>query len=133
MKTLLTAVAGLAILVSTSMAAPFSNSIQLPQNIMGTASCRPQPNVSYNVSYDSPFGGHWELTGKRHVDNRQGTYTDTFRGTISDTAVQATFGPSSFGWTSDWYWLCNHGYAQCISFSMTIADGSVTGFATYSP
>jgi hypothetical protein len=132
MKTLLTAITVLCILAGTSIAMPFSDSISFPQNVMGTASCRPQPNVNYTISYDSVFGGHWDLTGKRHI-NRDGTYTDTFRGTVSDTTVQATFGPNNVGWTSDWDWLCNHVYAQCTSFSMTIADGSVTGFATYTP
>ena len=72
------------------------------------------------------------MSGKRKI-NRDGTYTDSFHGTVSDTTVLATFGPNNLGWTSDWYYLCGHVYRQCTSFSMTIADGSVTGFATYTP
>ena len=122
MKTLLTATTVLCLLAGTSIAVPFSESIPLPQNVIGTSVCRSQPNVSYTITYDSPFGGHWDLRGKRHM-NRDGTYTDSFTGTVTDTAIQATFSPNEFGWVSDWYWLCRHVYVQCTSFSMTITDG----------
>jgi hypothetical protein len=104
----------------------------MPLNAAGMSSCRPSPNVSYTIHYDSVFGGHWELTGKRSI-NRDGTYTDSFRGTITDTSIQAAFTRNNFEWVSDWYWLCAHVYLPCTSFSMTISDGNVTGFATYRP
>lgn len=132
MKTPLTAIAALCILASTSMAVPVSDSIPFAQNIMGSSTCRPPNSVSYTISYDSVFGGHWDLSGKRK-NNRDGTYTDKFTGTVSDTSVTATLSPGDFGWTSDSSYLCNHVYLVCISFSMTITDGHITGFATYSP
>jgi hypothetical protein len=132
MKTVLTAMATLYVLASTSIAMPVSNSIPLAQNALGMSSCRPQPNVNYTISYDSVFGGHWDLRGKRSV-NRDGTYTDSFRGTVTDTSVQASFTRNNFDWISDSYWLCSHAYLPCTSFSVTISDGSVTGFATYTP
>jgi hypothetical protein len=132
MKTLLTAIAVLCILASTSIAIPVSDSIPLPQNTVGASTCRPQPVVHYTISYDSSFGGHWDLTGKRTV-NHDGTYTDSFRGTVSDTSMQASITRNDLDWVSDWYWLCAHTYAQCSSFSITISDGNVNGFATYRP
>src|SRR5204862_268630 len=132
MKTLLTAISALGILASTSIAMPFSDSIPMPLNALGTSSCRPSPNISYTISYDSQFGGHWDLRGKRST-NRDGTYTDSFRGTVTDTSVQAAFTRNNFEWVSDSYWLCAHAYLSCTSFSMTISDGNVTGFAIYSP
>jgi hypothetical protein len=130
MKTLLTAIAVLCILASTATASPFSNSIPLAQNAIGIVTT--QPN-NYAISYDSSFGGHWNLTGKRHVNHREGTYTDSFRGTVSDTFIEGTFTRNDFEWLSDWWWISRHDYKQCLSFSMTISDGSVTGFATYAP
>jgi hypothetical protein len=132
MKTLLTAIAVLCILASTSIASPYSASIPLAQNAVGDSRCRPQPNEQYTIRYDSTFGGHWELTGKRTI-NRDGTYTDSFRGTVSDTSMQASLTRNDLDWVSDWYWLCQHTYVQCSSFSITISDGNVNGFATYRP
>ena len=131
MKTLLTAIAVLCILASTSIAMPFSDSIPLAENIYGGSRCSPR-NANYTISYDSRFGGHWNLTGRRSF-NKDGTYTDSFRGTVSDTAVQGTFTRNDFDWLSDSYWLCGHAYKGCSSFSMTVSDGSVTGIATYTP
>jgi len=131
MKTLLTAITVLCVLAGTSIAMPSSDSIPLPENVVGTTRCY-QHNANYTISYDSRFGGHWDLTGRRSL-NRDGTYTDSFRGTVSDTTVQATFTRNQFDWLSDSYWLCFHTYKACSSFSMTVSDGSVTGFATYTP
>jgi hypothetical protein len=130
MKTLLTL--ALYLLAGTAMAMPFSETIPLPQNAVGASSCRPQPVISYTISYDSSFGGHWNLSGRRRI-NKDGTYTDSFTGTVSDTSIQAALTRNDLDWTSDWYWLCQHAYRQCSSFSITISDGSVTGFATYAP
>ena len=132
MKPVITTLTVLCALASTSFAMPYNNSIPMPQNAMGASTCRPQPVVHYTINYDSQFGGHWELTGKRSM-NRDGTYTDSFRGTITDTSIQAAFTRNNFEWVSDWYWLCAHVHLPCTSFSMTISDGSVTGFATYRP
>jgi len=115
MKTLLTAIAVLCILASTSIAMPFSDSIPLAENIYGGSRCSPR-NANYTISYDSRFGGHWNLTGRRSL-NKDGTYTDSFRGTVSDTAVQGTFTRNDFDWLSDSYWLCGHAYKGCSSFN----------------
>lgn len=130
MKTLLTAIALLCILASTATAIPFSDSIPLPQNAAGMSSCRPQQNYRYTITFDSSFGGHWNLDGRCSV-NKDGTYTESFRGTVSDTSIQAALTRNNFDWLSDSYWLCSHAYLPCASFSMTISDGNVTGFATY--
>jgi hypothetical protein len=119
-------------LASTSIAMPCSDSIPMPQNAMGASTCRPQPVVHYTINYDSPLGGHWNLTGKRKV-NRDGTYTDTFNGTVSNTSMQASLTRNDLDWVSDWYWLCQHKYVLCSSFSITISDGIINGFATYRP
>jgi len=132
MKTLPTAITVLCILASTSIASPYSDSIPLAQNGVGVATCKPQQVVHYTISYDSTFGGHWDLRGSRRV-NKDGTYTDSFTGTVSDTSMQASLTRNDLDWLSDWYWLCQHTYVQCSSFSITISDGSVTGFATYTP
>jgi hypothetical protein len=132
MKSLSAAIAVLCILASTSIAMPVSDSGPLAQNPMGSTSCRPQPVTQYTISYYSPFGGIWNLTGKRKI-NRDGTYTDSFTGTVSDRSVQASLTRNDLDWVSDWYWLCQHKYVQCSSFSITISDGNVTGFAIYRP
>ena len=132
MKRLLTAVAVLSVLTSTLIASPLSDSIPLTQNAVGASPCRPQPVVPYTISYDSAFGGHWNLTGKRKI-NRDGTYTDSFTGTVSDTSIQASLNRNDLDWVSDWCWLCQHVYVPCSSFSITISDGNVSGFATYRP
>jgi hypothetical protein len=126
------AIAWLCILASTSMAMPLSDSIPMPLNIVGSSSCRPPHNVIYNIEFDSVLGGHWNLTGHRHL-NRNGTYTDSFRGTVWDTSIQAAFNANNFDWISDSYFVCMHADLTCTSFSMTISDGSVTGFAVYAP
>jgi hypothetical protein len=115
------------------MAMPFSATIPLPQDTHGTSSCHPPTgNINYSIEYTSSFGGHWSLTGHRHLE-KDGTYTDSFRGTVSDTSIQATLTRNDLDWISDWYWLCGHESRQCSSFSITISDGSVTGFANYTP
>ena len=88
-------------------------------------------NFRYTIAFDSVFGGHWNLTDHTHV-NADGTYTDSFRGTVSDTSIQDTFTRDDFDWASDGWFLCRHAQIICSSFSITISDGSVTGFATYS-
>ena len=132
MKRLLTAAALLSVLTSTLIASPLSDSIPLAQNAVGASPCRPQPVVHYTISYDSALGGHWNLSGKRKL-NRDGTYTDSFTGTVSNTSIQASLNRNDLDWVSDSYWLCQHAYVQCSSFSITISDGNVNGFATYRP
>ena len=132
MKRFLTAVAVLSVLTSTLIASPLSDSIPPAQNAVGASPCRPQPVVHYTISYDSALGGHWNLSGKRKL-NRDGTYTDSFTGTVSDTSIQASLNRNDLDWVSDSYWLCQHAYVQCSSFSITISDGNVSGFATYRP
>jgi hypothetical protein len=131
MKRLLTAVAVLCILAGTAVAMPFGDTIPLPNNAVGNSRCHPL-NANYTIVYDSEFGGHWNLSGRRSL-NKDGTYTDSFRGTVSDTSIQNTFTRNDFEWLSDSYWLCGHVYKACSSFSMTISNGNVTGFATYTP
>jgi hypothetical protein len=131
MKTVPPIIAALCILASTSIAVPVSNSLAPVQNVVGQSACHPMQNVRYTIAFDSVFGGHWNLTGHTHL-NTDGTYTDSFRGTVSDTSIQDTFTRNDFDWASDGWFLCRHTQIICSSFSITISDGSVTGFATYS-
>src|SRR3989442_7354809 len=124
MKTLLTAIAVLCILASTSIAMPFSDSIPLPENMSGGSRCSPH-NANYTISYDSRFGGHWNLTGTRSL-NKDGTYTDSFRGTVSYTPVQCTFTRNDFDWLSDSSLPRRPAYKGWSSFSMILNDRSVT-------
>ena len=131
MKTVPPIIAALCILASTSIAVPVSNTLGPAQNVIGQSTCRPMQNFRYTVAFDSLFGGHWNLTGHTHL-NTDGTYTDSFRGTVSDTSIQDTFTRNDFDWAADGWFLCRHAQIICSSFSITISDGSVTGFATYS-
>jgi hypothetical protein len=131
MKRLLTAVAVLSVLTSTLIASPTGESIPLAQNAVGASTCRPQL-AHYTIRFDSSFGGHWNLTGRCKA-NRDGTCTESFTGTVSDTSIQASLNRNDLDWVSDSYWLCRHTYVQCSSFSITISDGNVNGFATYKP
>jgi len=128
MKRLLTAIAVLSILAGTSIAAPLYETTAA----MGASNCHPVQNFRYTVAFDNTFGGHWNLTGHSQ-SNRDGTYTDSFSGTISNTSFQGTSTRNDFDWVSDGWFLCNHVQVICSSFSITISDGHVTGFATYTP
>jgi hypothetical protein len=128
MKTLLTAITVLCVLVGTSIAAPLYDTT----TPVGASQCHPVQNFRYTVTFDNPFGGHWNLTGHSQ-SNRDGTYTDSFSGTIADTAIQAAVTRNDFDWVSDGWFLCHHVQVICSSFSITISDGHVTGFAIYRP
>jgi hypothetical protein len=128
MKRLPTAIAVLYVLASTAIAAPLYDTT----GAVGVSQCHPVQNFRYTVAFDSSFGGHWNLTGHSQ-SNRDGTYTDSFSGTISDTSVQGTSTRNNFDWVSDGWFLCYHVQVICSSFSITISDGHVTGFATYTP
>jgi len=128
MKRLLTPITALCILASTSIAAPLYQTTTL----IGDSQCHPVQNFRYTVRFDNPFGGHWNLTGHSQ-SNRDGTYTDSFSGTISDTTLQAAVTRNDFDWVSDGWFLCQHVQVMCSSFSITISDGRITGFATYRP
>jgi hypothetical protein len=131
MKTVPTIIAVLCILASTSIAVPVGNTVGPAQNLIGQSTCHPMQNFRYTVAFDSLLGGRWNLTGHTHL-NRDGTYTDSFRGTVSDTSIQDTFTRNDFDWASDGRLLCRHVQILCSSFSITISEGSVTGFARYS-
>jgi len=118
----------LCILAGTSIAAPLYET----SAAMGDSQCHPAQNFRYTIVFDNPFGGHWNLTGHSQ-SNRDGTYTDSFSGTVSDTAVQAAVTRNDFDWVSDGWFLCHHVQLICSSFSITISDGRITGFAIYRP
>jgi hypothetical protein len=128
MKRLLTPIAVLCILASTSIAAPLYQTTSL----VGNTRCHPAQNYSYAVRFDNAFGGHWNLNGRNQL-NKDGTYTESFSGTVSDTAVLGTFTRNDFDWVSDGWFLCSHVQVICSSFSITISDGHITGFAIYRP
>jgi hypothetical protein len=109
-------------------AAPYGTNIPLPTNASGIL----QWNDKYTIDCDSYFGGHWHLEGRRK-QNRDGTYLDTFRGTISDRSISGTFTKTNnFIWLSDSWWLDRyHTWLSCDSFNITISGGNVSGTATF--
>jgi len=126
MKTLLPIIL---LTATTALAVPNSPSIAMPTDIVGQSSCHPA-NFSYSIHYTSTFGGAWNLTGRRNT-NQNGTFTDNFSGTISDTTLQGTFTQANFNWLSDSNYLCNpfHNWIAASSFSITIRGGKVSGSA----
>src|SRR5262245_55395840 len=115
MKTVPPIIAALCILASTSIAFPVGNTLGPAQNVLGQSTCHPTQNFRFTVAFDSLLGGHWNLTGHTHL-NTDGTYTDSFRGTVSDTSIQDTFTRNDFDWVSDSWFLCRHTQIICSSF-----------------
>jgi hypothetical protein len=126
MKTLL---AIILLTATTALAVPNSSSFAIPTDIIGLSNCH-HANFNYSIHYTSTFGGAWNLTGHHHV-NKDGTFTDNFSGTISDTTLQGTFTQANFTWLSDSNYICNpsHNWIAASSFSITIGGGRVSGSA----
>jgi hypothetical protein len=120
-------------------AAPLSPNISGP--ISGLGSYRIVGNhstakVVYQVSYDSVFGGHWNLSGTHTEPGYHGQqyFEDSFSGTISDTSVKGTFTSVDFSWLSDVYLYCLPPIGRIIqasSFTIKISGGKVSGTAIY--
>ena len=127
MRTLLVVIV---LTATTALAVPNSPSLAIPNDIIGLSNCHPASNYRYNIQFTSTFGGIWNLTGHHHA-NRDGSFTDNFSGTISDTALQGTFTQANFNWLSDSNYLCNpsHNWIAASSFSITIGGGRVSGSA----
>jgi hypothetical protein len=129
MKTLI-----IALLLATAslQAAPYGVNIPLPTETVGGW----QPNGHYTIRYVSAFGGQWDLAWtSRRADNHNGTFTDVFSGTVSDTSINGTFTQANFTWLSDSWYLENgsHGWIPCKSFILMIRNGQVSGKATFTP
>ena len=134
MKILLTAIAVTAV---SALGAPYGPNIPLPTYVAGDYTSN---NNKYHWEYDSYFGGHWTIVTGNVKNNRDGTYTETFHGTISNTALAGTFTKtSSLQWLSDSYFLGNkmvgyhHSWLACESVELVIGGGNVHGTATYRP
>jgi hypothetical protein len=127
MKTTLTAMITLA-LAAAAAAFPYSETIEYYSVSSSTKWCDRNPCQYHSVFVDS-FGGTWDVTGKRV--GAGGTYTDSFKGTVTDTAIEGTFGPADFEWISESGLACLHEFIDCEDFSVTISRGRVTGWATY--
>jgi hypothetical protein len=112
--------------LSSAFAGPCFNDI-MPANPIGAY----QQNGKYTIEYDHPsFGGHWVISG-RIRENKDGTYEETFRGTVTDNKLKGTFTRNDMEWMSDGLYLCMyHEWIPCTSFSMTISDGNVVGYGT---
>lgn len=109
-------------------AAPYGTNIPLPTNFGGQSS---EHNHQYRATYDSYFGGHWDVRGRRQ-NNTDGSYTDTIRGTVSDMALSGTFTKTaSFLWLSDSTRDAGGGWISCDSLTITISGGNVSGRATF--
>src|SRR5215469_7985247 len=91
-------------LVTTAFCFPYSQAIGYAYSISGSSRCGAN-NANYDIQFTSIFGGNWQLTGRRSL-NRDGSYTDSFRGTVSDTSVRATLTRNDFDWLSDAYCIC---------------------------
>jgi hypothetical protein len=100
--------------------------------LVGNTRCHPAQGYNYTVQFDNSFGGRWSLSGHDSLNN-DGTRTESFRGTVTDAALNGTFTRANFDWIADGYFLCSHAQALCSSFSITINNGKVTGWATYQP
>lgn len=126
MRTLLVVIV---LTATTALAVPSSLSVAIPTDIIGLSNCH-GAHYNYSIQYTSTFGGAWNLTGHHHA-NKDGTFTDNFSGTISDTALQGTFTQANFNWLSDSNYLCNpsHNWIAASSFSITIGGGRVSGSA----
>jgi hypothetical protein len=98
----------------------------------GNTRCHPVQQFQYSCLFDNSFGDHWDLTGK-DTTNTDGTHTESFKGTVTDAALNGTFTRTDFDWIADGYYLCSHAQALCSSFSITVNNGKVTGWATYRP
>lgn len=117
----------------TAHAAPYGINIPLPSATVGAWYAGPN---TYVIDYDSNLGGHWHTTYGKRRNNRDGTYTDTFRATVSDISLSRTItNGGSDQWLSDSWYLENgvHGWLACTTFTVTISGGLVTGTATYAP
>jgi hypothetical protein len=100
--------------------------------IVGNTRCHPIQQFQSAIRFDNSFGGHWDLTGK-DTTNANGSHTDSFKGTMTDTSIHRTYTQADFDWISDGWFLCSHAQILCSSFSITISNGKVTGWATYTP
>ena len=89
-------------------AAPLSPNISGPINGVGSYRIIGASKVSYQVSYDSGFGGRWNLSGTHTEPGYHGQqyFEDSFSGTISDTSLSGTFTSADFSWLSDVYLYC---------------------------
>ena len=121
----------------SALGAPYGTNIPLPTYVVGVYTSN---NNKYHWEYDSYFGGHWTIVTGNVKNNRDGTYTETFHGTISNTALAGTFTKtSSLQWLSDSYFLGNkmvgyhHSWLACESVELVIGGGNVHGTATYRP
>jgi hypothetical protein len=116
-------------------AAPYGNNIPLPEDAV---TYYKSPAIQYEARYDSWFGGHWEVKGRRQF-NKDGTFTDTIAGTCS--APDGTYTQVNFTWLSDsWYAAGRspdnayiHTWIPARSFTLTVSRGSVKGTATFRP
>jgi hypothetical protein len=92
--------------------------------------------VQYQVAYDSPFCGHWVLSGIHTEPGYHGQtyFEDSFSGTVSDTSMEGTFTESDFSWLSDPFLFCFQPLGRIVqttSFTITIKGGRVRGDAIY--
>ncbi len=89
----------------------------------------------YSIYYYTIPGGDWLLTGRRNVNN-DGTYTDQFRGTVSDwTLSRHITDTTSAKWLPDSRYLVppHVWFPAGYSVDVTITNGEVTGTVTYRP
>jgi hypothetical protein len=120
-------------------AAPLSPNMSGPINAVGSYSIvgnHSNAKVVYQVSFDSVFGGHWNLSGTHTEPGYHGQqyFEDSFSGTISDTSLKGTFTSVDFSWLSDVYLYCMPPISRMIqasSFTIKISGGKVSGTAIY--
>lgn len=120
-------------------AAPLSPTISGPISGIGSYGIvgnHSNAKVAYQVSFDSVFGGHWNLSGTHTEPGYHGQqyFEDSFSGTISDTKLSGTFTSADFSWLSDVYLYCLppiNRIIQTSNFTIKISGGKVSGTAIY--
>jgi hypothetical protein len=127
----------IAILISgTIQAAPFSDTIPL-RTIWTPTYCITDlqgRRSTWGITYRSLFGGRWQLNGTRRLYNNR--TEETFSGTVSDMSINGTFTRADFEWTADGYKACIYESEDedlATDFTVTIANGIVSGTATFLP
>jgi len=121
--------------ITSLYCAPVSDVIPQPDEISGGFT-RINNRVLYTASYDSAFGGHWEVTeGVIHYSRALHHWTwEYIRGTVSDSTINGTFTENDFMWLADWYRLWDPSEDKfAVSFSITISNGFFNGKVIYYP
>jgi hypothetical protein len=112
---------------------------EIPPSTSGGVKGKGATTDKYQVSYDSPIGGHWECTGIRIVNRND--VKDSFECTITDLATvpageYSGFNVPWFDGSGDPIWASDYDGTPTASLTLSVTDngdgtGSVAGEAHY--